>query len=54
LRNRLISPLKEVIVPLVGRKLKTLFAPLEPWYRFHVWPARERLLTIGLEHKYVN
>jgi hypothetical protein len=33
-RKRLISALKLVTVPLVGRKEKTLFAPFEPEYRF--------------------
>ena len=36
----MISPLKLVIVPLVGRNEKTLFAPFEPLYKFQVCPAR--------------
>lgn len=34
------SPLKLVMVPLVGRNENTAFAPFEPLYRFQVWPAR--------------
>lgn len=40
MKNVLISPLKLVMVPLVGRKENTLFAPLDPLYRFQVCPAR--------------
>ena len=35
-----MSPLKLVIVPLAGKNEKTLFAPLEPLYKFQVCPAR--------------
>lgn len=33
-RNELISALKLWIIPLVGRKLKTAFAPFDPTNRF--------------------
>ena len=46
-KNALRSPLKLVIVPLVGKNEKTLFAPLEPLYRFQVCPASEILEATG-------
>ncbi len=46
-KNGLRSPLKLVMVPLVGKNEKTLFAPLEPLYRFHVCPARVMLEATG-------
>lgn len=39
-KNGSISVLKLVIVPLVGKNEKTLLAPLEPLYKFHVCPPR--------------
>lgn len=39
MKNAFRSPLKLVIVPLVGRNENTAFAPFEPLYRFQVWPA---------------
>lgn len=46
-KNKLMSPLNEEIVPLVGKNEYTLLAPFDPKYKFHVWPANGRLLTIG-------
>ena len=47
-KNGKISVLKLVIVPLVGKNEKTLFAPLEPLYKFQVCPPRLMLLATGL------
>lgn len=48
MKNGSKSPLKLVICPLVGRKENTLFAPLDPLYRFQVWPARLIPLATGV------
>ena len=42
-----MSPLKLVMVPLVGRNENTLFAPFEPLYKFQVCPARLMPEAIG-------
>ena len=47
LRNVLMSPLKLVIVPEVGRNENTAFAPFDPEYKFQVWPASEMLDATG-------
>ena len=37
----MMSPLKLVTVPDVGRNENTALAPFEPEYRFQLWPASE-------------
>jgi len=46
-RKTFISPLKLVMVPLVGRKENTWFEPFEPEKRFQVCPASDMLVTVG-------
>jgi hypothetical protein len=34
-------------------KMRTLFAPFEPWYRFQVWPPSDTLLATGLQRLFM-
>jgi hypothetical protein len=46
-KNALISPLKLVILPLVGKNENTVVAPFGPENKFHVCPAKLMLEATG-------